>query len=135
MRHELRAVAVVVMLAGTGGLGHAQIAAPPAADQLNLTQAQELTILLRVENERPQPVSTPAEVGARVPDEVTLKRLPSDVGAQIPEAEPFHYAKIDDKVVLVDPANKQVVKVIRPQAPVGAASPLPGPATTTGAGR
>lgn len=133
MRHELRVVAVMVALAVSGGLGYAQIAAPPASDQLNLTQAQELTILLRVENEQPQPAAAPAEVGAKVPDEVALKRLPSDVGAQIPEAERFHYAKLADKVLLVDPANKQVVKVIRPQA--SGVSPLPGAGSTTGAGR
>jgi len=130
MRHELRALAIAILLAGSGGFAHAQIAPPAANDQLSLTQAQELTILLRVENEKAQP-QAPAEVGAKVPDEVTLKRLPSDVGAQIPEAERFHYAKVDDKVLLVDPSNKQVVKVIRPQA-TGVPSLPPG---TTGAGR
>jgi hypothetical protein len=133
MRHELRVVAVMAMLVGSGGFGYAQIAVPAVSDQLSLTQAQELTILLRVENERPQPAAAPAEVGAKVSDEVALKRLPSDVGAQIPEAERFHYAKLEDKVLLVDPANKQVVKVIRPQA--SGVSPLPGAGATTGAGR
>jgi hypothetical protein len=119
MREQIRAVAVVVMVAGVAGSAQAQIPAPPAADQLVLTQAQELTILSRVESEQPQPAPAPAEVGATLPEEVTLKRLPSDVGAQIPEAERFQYAKIQDKVLLVDPANKQVVKVIHPQAPAG----------------
>lgn len=131
MRHELCAVAVAVMLAGSAALGHAQIPAPPPDEQVNLTQAQELTILLRVENEQPQ--AGPAEVGATIPDGVKLKRLPSDVGAQIPEAERFQYAKVDDKVVLVDPDNKQVVKVIRPQAPSGGTTL--GTGSTTGSGR
>lgn len=127
---ELRVLAFAILLAGSSGFAHAQVAPPAANDQLSLTQAQELTILLRVENEKAQPAQAPAEVGAKVPDEVTLKRLPSDVGAQIPEAERFHYAKIDDKVLLVDPSNKQVVKVIRPQAT--GVSPLPPGTTATG---
>jgi hypothetical protein len=137
MRQEIVAVAVAVMLAGHPGLAHGQIAAPTQADQLNLTQAQELTILSRVENEQPQAAPAAAELGAPVPDGVQLKRLPSDVGAQIPEAERFHYAKLEDKVVLVDPANKHVVKVIRPQAPIGAGSPgaLSGSGGTTGSAR
>ena len=128
MRHLLRAVAVTIMLGS--GLAQAQIPAPPVSDQLSLTQAQELTILLRVENEQPQPAPAPAEVGAKLPEEVTLKRLPSDVGAQIPEAERFLYAKLEDKVLLVDPQNKQVVKVIRPQTPTGGT----GSGATSGAG-
>lgn len=138
MRPEMRAVAVAIVLAGSAGLGHGQIAAPAIpADQLTLTQAQEMTILLRVETEQPQAAPGATELGGKVPDGVTLKRLPSDVGAQIPEAERFHYAKIDDKVVLVDPANKQVVKVIRPQAPIsgGTSGALPGLGGTTGSGR
>jgi hypothetical protein len=135
MRHTLRTVALTVMLAGCFGSGQAQVPAPNAqAADVNLTQAQELTILLRVESEQPQSGSAAPDVGATLPDGVALKRLPSDVGAQIPEAERFHYAKLEDRILLVDPSTKQVVKVIRPQAALSGAG-LSGSSGTTGSGR
>jgi hypothetical protein len=117
MRHEIRAVAAAIMIAFGVGSAGAQTGTPAgaASDQLTLTQAQETTILLRVENDTPQSASG-LEVGGTAPEGLTLKGLPSDVGAQIPEAERFHYAKLQDRVVLVDPTSKRVVKVIRPQA-------------------
>jgi hypothetical protein len=135
MRYPLSVLAVAFVLAGNIGLAQGQIAAPAEPAQLNLTQAQELTILSRIESEQPQAAPAAADVGATVPDEVTLKRLPSDVGAQIPEAERFQYAKLADKVVLVDPANKQVVKVIRPQPSISAGSSGASSGITTGSGR
>jgi hypothetical protein len=139
MRDGFRATAAAFMLAGgvtLASAASAQTGAPAgaASDQLSLTQAQETTILLRLENEPAQRAAAPPAAGTPAPDGLTLERLPSDVGAQIPEAERFHYAKLEDRVLLVDPGSKQVVKVIRPQATTSGSVTGPGSATSGSAG-
>lgn len=140
MRPQWCAVAAAVMLAGSVGLAAAQTGpgSPAGADPaatVNLTQAQEQTIVMRLEEEPAQAVAAVPEVGAKAPEDVALKRLPSDVGAQIPEAEKFHYAKLADQVVLVDPASREIVKVIRPRADGATGGASANGAATSGSSR
>ena len=132
MREGFRAAAAAFILAAGVSIASAQTSPPvgAASDRLSLTQAQETTILLRLENEQPQSGEVP-DVGGVVSDAIKLKPLPSDVGAQIPEAERFHYAKIDDRIVLVDPGSKTVVKVIRPQEAATGVGGVTGPGSAT----
>jgi hypothetical protein len=52
-------------------------------------------------------------VGASVPSRVTLRSLPEGATAEVPEAEPYHYALVDNQILLVDPSDKRIVGIIR----------------------
>ncbi len=59
-------------------------------------------------------VSVPLVVGARIPQSVPLVAVPEPVVARIPAARPYSYARLDNRVYLVDPATGIIVADITP---------------------
>jgi len=53
-------------------------------------------------------------VGARLPSTVVLAPLPAPAAVEVPAAQPYRYATIDGRVLLVDPATYTVVADITP---------------------
>jgi hypothetical protein len=53
-------------------------------------------------------------VGARIPQSVPLLAVPEPVLARIPAARPYSYARLDDRVYLVDPATGIIAADITP---------------------
>ena len=53
-----------------------------------------------------------ARVGADVPPIIELHALPEHVLASNPETKRYEFTKVDDRVVLVDPAKMRVIAVI-----------------------
>lgn len=146
MQQQLRAAAFVLALLGSAGFAAAQgtgttgqgaTGSAPMATQsgakgkLSLTPAQERTITQALAGEREQsaPAGFQAEIGSKLPAAVMTRALPSAVAAQIPEAGTYHFAKIEGKVLLVDPGDKTVVEVIDAMGTTGSA-PGASPGTT-----
>lgn len=88
----------------------ATVPPPPA-----LTPAQRTTIYRTVTRERVQaaPPSFAVTLGARVPQTVELREIPSAVVAEVPSVRPYRYMVVNNEVVLVDPATSEVIEIIR----------------------
>jgi hypothetical protein len=54
-----------------------------------------------------------ANLGVSLPSAVHLHVLPDEVTAKIPQTKAYRYTTVGDKVLLVEPANRIVVAVIR----------------------
>ncbi|NVO17263.1 MAG: DUF1236 domain-containing protein [Rhodoplanes sp.] len=58
------------------------------------------------------PPGVDARVGAELPASMELYMLPDVALADIPEAKPYRYTIVENRVVLVDPTNMRVVEVL-----------------------
>jgi hypothetical protein len=93
----------------TGGVGTV-----PAQPQ-PLTESQKVAIVQAVRQNRRDvkvPPGVHAHVGAELPASMELHMLPDRALADIPEAKPYRYTVVDDRVVLVDPTSMRVVEVL-----------------------
>jgi hypothetical protein len=82
---------------------------------LNLSQDQKQTIWQAVSKQKSAdsaPASFQPSVGAQVPSQIKLHPLPQTAAKQVPAAKNYQYAKLQNQVLLVDPANKTVVDII-----------------------
>jgi hypothetical protein len=79
-----------------------------------LTPAQRRAIYQELHKERSKlaPSLFVARVGADVPPIIELHALPEHVLASNPETKRYEFTKVDDQVVLVDPAKMRVIAVI-----------------------
>jgi hypothetical protein len=94
------------------------------SDDLVLTGAQEHLIRQRVV--RSASASAPAGAGAAtpagfqpslyavVPPSIALHALPAEVTGQIPMVSPYKYATFGTLVLIVNPADRTIVDIIRP---------------------
>jgi len=84
-------------------------------ERVDLTPAQRTTIYRTVTRERVQaaPPSFAVTLGARVPQTVELREIPSAVVAEVPSVRPYRYMVVNNEVVLVDPATSEVIEIIR----------------------
>ncbi|EJW11809.1 hypothetical protein A33M_2792 [Rhodovulum sp. PH10] len=93
----------------TGGLR------PVTTEPAPLTAEQKVAIV-RAVKEADRPVKVPpgvdARVGAELPASIELYMLPDLALSTIPEAKPYKYTVVEERVVLVDPTNMRVVEVL-----------------------
>jgi len=83
---------------------------PIMARPLPLTDDQKRQIYDSVMNNTDVPVTqTVAKPATILPGSVELSALPSDLEDQIPAVRGYKYVKLQDKVLLVSPANRVVV--------------------------
>jgi len=89
--------------------------APASAQPLSLTPAQQLAIyqsVTQTQKNSAAPTGFRVTVGAHVPDSVEIKPLSDTLAKLAPQAKDFSVAMIEKQVILVDPANRQVVAVV-----------------------
>jgi hypothetical protein len=87
---------------------------PIMARPLPLSDDQRRQIYDRVMEDAQAPVAQASAQPATVlPDAVTLNTLPSGLEDQIPAIRGYKYVKLQDKVLLVSPANRVVVGEIQ----------------------
>jgi hypothetical protein len=111
MRQQLCAGAVALAL--IAGIGTATAQRAPGTPQLNLSQQQEQTISNGLAGQQSQAAQPGVgDVGSRLPSSVQHQPMPSNVGAQVPEAQKYHFAKLPDRILLVDPENQMIVEII-----------------------
>ncbi|WP_146604363.1 DUF1236 domain-containing protein [Rhodoplanes roseus] len=93
----------------TGGVG--TVPSQPAP----LTEEQKVAITQAVKQTNRKvtvPPGVQAHVGAELPASMELYMLPDLALADIPEAKPYRYTVVENRVVLVDPTNMRVVEVM-----------------------
>jgi hypothetical protein len=79
---------------------------------LELTPVQRQTIYRTIVREPVQAVPPPVveySVGARVPAGARLYAVPREVAVEVPAIRGYRYMRVNNRVVLVDPATSEVV--------------------------
>lgn len=96
--------------ATTGSAGTA------SSKELKLTSDQEKKLWTEISSNYAMKQNAPsgfnAAVGETLPASVTLRELPSKAQTEVPAAQPYHYAMVQDKLLLVNPSDKKIVDVI-----------------------
>jgi hypothetical protein len=92
-------------------------AIPPQPRTINLTQEQRLIIKENVKDlgSSKAPKDAPETIGDRVPQNIELHALPSEVATKVPQARShsFFIKEGDNAIVLVSPNDCSVADVIR----------------------
>ena len=153
MRHPLRACMMTLAFLGSTGLALAQapstqappaqapraqtpavqspLSTPGAQTKLQLSQQQKQQIGQALGNEQAQAgaAGAQAQVGSKLPASMTTHPMPGSVTAQVPATKDFHFVKLQDRVLIVDPKDQMIADVIQVPSTTGAgnpASPAPG---------
>lgn len=83
---------------------------------LHLTKAQQKLAwrdIDRSSSTQSKPADFTPAVGATVPRGIVLKPVPATLGRQVSALRPYDYARLRHEVLIVNPAGKEVVDVIR----------------------
>jgi hypothetical protein len=123
-----RGGAIALTFLAAIGVADAQDRAPGNARSVNLTsksqshgQRQTLqlspaqkemifTLIRRTRaNVKPPPSNILVAIGAQVPSSTELYSLPDAAAAKLPTAKPYVYTIVQDTLVLVDPASREIV--------------------------
>jgi hypothetical protein len=78
---------------------------------LVLSPVQRQTVYRTIVQQPVQEVSPTVEyrVGTRVPPDARLYAMPPQVAVEVPAIKTYKYMRVNDRVVLVDPATSEVV--------------------------
>ena len=78
---------------------------------VELTPLQRQTIYRTITREPVETVTPTVEyrVGMRVPESARLYEVPNTVAVEIPAVRSYKYMRVNNRVVLVDPATSEVV--------------------------
>jgi hypothetical protein len=84
-------------------------------ERVELSPVQRTTIYRTVTRERVRAVPQAVDVrlGARVPQSVELREMPTTVVQEIPDVRRYRYMVVNNEVLLVDPATSEVIEIIR----------------------
>jgi hypothetical protein len=96
-------------------VGMSAAAEPKPAPALNEVERQQVwqAVMAQATDDK-LPEGFQPVVGAKVPTQIKLPLhpLPGPLANQIPVLKQYYYAKLPDKVLLVDPISRKVVEVI-----------------------
>jgi len=94
-------------------------ATPEMSDQsqlsLNDQQKQAIWQAIGKAKNDPAPTSFQAAIGASVPRGMKLHNFPTAVARRIPDVKNLAYAKVQDQILIVDPANNTVIDTVEGQ--------------------
>jgi hypothetical protein len=81
------------------------------AQQLALTPVQRHTIYRTIVREPVETVQPTVEyrVGMRVPESIRLYTVPRAAAVEVPEIRDYKFMRVNNRIVLVDPATSEVV--------------------------
>src|SRR5262245_41185149 len=82
---------------------------------IGLTDSHKRIIFDHVANEQTQtaPKDTELSVGSTIPDSLMLNPMPIAAKDQIGALKDYQFLKVaDDQILLVDPANRQIVDIV-----------------------
>jgi hypothetical protein len=86
----------------------------PVTASLELTPAQVSLIFDRIELSRYHAdVNVNLALGAEIPSRVELYEFPQDVVSDVPELRRYRFVVVNREVVVVDPAKRDVVRVLK----------------------
>ena len=84
----------------------------------NLTAAQKQVIwqnLSSVKTRANEPKQFTPQIGATIPNEVSIQPLPDEITNDAPSLKGYHYTMLQKEVVIVHPTSKKIVDLIREQ--------------------
>jgi hypothetical protein len=135
MKSHLIAITAAALLAGIGTASAADMHAKSnatsntmsktpatqsmAKDNLTLTRSQQRTAwkdLGKQASSQTAPPNFTASVGATIPGDITIQAVPAKVAARVSLLKPYDYARLNNKLVIVNPNDKKVVDVISRRA-------------------
>jgi hypothetical protein len=114
------ALAAATLLAGVMAGSAAEVAsshggvAMKANDTLSLDAAQQRTAWKDLNSQAAQnaPANFDAAAGAKVPNTLTIKAVPSKVARDVSQLRPYDFAKLQGKVLIVNPGDRMIAEVI-----------------------
>ncbi len=112
------AVAAALLVSGMSAGSAASRMSRPAGDTLTLTDAQHLTIwndVSRQASSQEAPADFKAAAGATVPNDIKTYPLPRQATRDVPAAKPYRYAKLQDNILIVNPADNKIADVVSQQ--------------------
>lgn len=120
MTYFRHAAVAAALLAGVGSASAQTtvITTEPAPRTVVTTQPLELTpvqrqtiyrTIVREPVEVAPPPTIEYRVGTRIPAETRLYAVPQDVAVEVPAVRRYKYMRVNNRVVLVDPATSEVV--------------------------
>jgi hypothetical protein len=107
------ALAAAVLLSGAVAAS-AETVQPRASDSLNLSATQQKTAWNDLDHAKNQnaPADFSATPGAKLPTSVKISMVPSKAARDISQLRPFDFAKVDGKLLIVNPHDRMVAEVI-----------------------
>jgi hypothetical protein len=111
------AIAAALLLSGVSvasAASHMSTAA--ASDTLNLSATQQKSVwkdLSRHATNQSPPSGFNATVGQAIPSGISTYPLPRQAARDVPAVKPYRYAMLQDKVLLVNPADKKIADVVQ----------------------
>jgi hypothetical protein len=116
---EWRAVLLLLtVLLGGAAVEGAELPAEPR--QLSLSQSQEDALTLALSTEPAQTVAGYfGQPGSTPPEKLAQKPLPEGVTAIAPELARYLFAKLPDRILLIDPDSRHVAAVVGEPATTG----------------
>ena len=59
------------------------------------------------------------QIGSKPPDSLSVKPMPDDVTAQVPETKTYLFVKLPDRILLIDPDTNVVAEIVGAPATTG----------------
>jgi hypothetical protein len=101
-----------------------EVKRPPL--QLNDRQRALIQDALTTENtEQKAPAKFEPKVGETIPLSMTLDVMPERLVEREPSLEPYGYAKLADKVLVIDPMNKSIIAILARPSPTSGKDQTP----------
>ena len=121
MTRILVGIAVVAILSGVPAGAQTpapapQRALPTTSIKLTLEQRHVIRELIKDLKIEPTKTATQPAVGDAIPQDVTLRPMPPDVGRKVPQIRSHRFVVIDDRIVIVDPSENKVAELIELRA-------------------
>jgi hypothetical protein len=115
-RQLVIALASVALLAGVTASSAALFSpgAPPAEDSLTLPAAQQKAAWNDLDTELPSnaPSSFQPTTSSAVPSTVAVRAIPPKIAADLPALQPYDYAKVGNKLLIVNPHDMMIAEII-----------------------
>ena len=99
----------------TTGSAASSSAATMARDRLSLTGMERRTAWKDINAQASKakaPSGFTAKVGAKLPSDVAISPVPVSTANKVPDLRPYQYALLNKKLLIVNPDDRKVVKII-----------------------
>jgi len=85
-----------------------------ASDSLSLDAAQRKTAWNDLSSQTTQkaPANFAATAGAKVPSSLSIKAVPSKAARDVSQLRPYDFAKVQGKLLIVNPTDRTIAEVI-----------------------
>jgi Protein of unknown function (DUF1236) len=115
--HKAITAALALMLSCAGAPAQVAPQQPPdvlvPTSKLNLTLEQRHTIREFVKDMKAEAADVNAEVGEPIPQGITARPMPSEVGQKVPQVKSHRFFLTAQQIVIVDPKDNKVADVIK----------------------